>query len=223
MKAFDKDKAIAIVRALAKTSSFEYAGIGENAIADGFTGQEFNIDLESVDRDVFYGMTMPHMYAEALKNAGVKSSEQPPLQKLFEDCFSDSDGDEQYTLFFGNKDGGDLIKIEGTLGPYCDENFDANGNLTIFFACPPHEIRDKIMREAKLCGERLASDLQDRVNGMLNGLPSEWKDEVNSALTNEFLQKEFFRPVLAQKSKTELLSHVEEPMKAKRPSARQKM
>lgn len=140
------------------------------------------------------------------------------IKQVFSDNENDGDGDG-YHMVFASEGDGLFISLSGSMGEYCDENYDATAYITFDFKSSKENTQIQLLKTVSNTVRRFASNLQSKVDGATQSLPAAVKERAQQIVMEEFLQIECLQPTLAEKSRQELMSHVdnvEQPAKAKR-------
>lgn len=183
----------------------------QNIANDLDQGSEVELDVEDAPREIFYS---PDTFLEWInssvgENLALKDLLNSSDMEVVFNYSSNEEYGEEYHIIFASEKDGLFISLTGNMGQYNDENYDAHAYINFDFKSPKKTTQQKLLKAVSSTVKEFASTLQQKVNGAIKGLPPSLQDEAQHILTQEFLKIECLKPVLVEKERQELLSHVE--------------
>lgn len=183
----------------------------ENVKDDLESGSELEIELYEAPRDLFYD---PDTLLNWIKSSVEKNGETAKffnvsaLKQLFSNSGNDGDGDSYHFIFASEQDGL-FISLAGGMGEYCDENYDATAYISFDFKSSQENTQQRLLKTVANTVKEFAAALQSKVNGVTSDLPATLKQQAQQIMLEEFSQIECLQPVLVEKNRQELMSHVD--------------
>lgn len=169
------------------------------------------LELYEAPRDLFYDeKTLLKWIQSSVEENGeiAKFFNLSEIKQVFSDNGNDGDGDTYHIIFASERDGL-FISLSGSMGEYCDENYDATAYITFDFKSSQENTQTQLLKTVSTTVRGFASALQSKVNGATAHLPAAVKDQAQQIMMEEFLKIECLQPTLAEKSRQELMSHVD--------------
>lgn len=174
-------------------------------------GCAVDLELDEAPRDLFYE---PETLLEWIKSSINGNTEIDQFfnfsnMKMVFNYSSPEEYGEEYHIVFASEDDGLFISLNGEMGEYSDENYDARANICFDFKSSKEHTQNKLLNIVSNTISSFANTLQNKVNAATQNLPAGLKTQAQHIIMEEFLKTECLKPVLAEKSRQELMSHVE--------------
>ena len=137
------------------------------------------------------------------------------IQVVFSHDENDDDGygGSVSSLWVSDLSRGWLMQVDGSMGSYCDDNYDANATIKIQTGLTPAQVEELVEQEVVTTVERLTSNFCNTLRNLTSCLPDGVKKMASKivlgAVTSTTQGHELFAPVLANKEKQEIQSHLD--------------
>ena len=183
----------------------------DNVQNDLDSGSILEIELYDAPRDLFYDSKT---FLNWIQSSVEENSETAQffnlsgIQKVFSNSGNDGDGDS-YHFIFASEEDGLFVSLSGSMGEYCDENYDATAYISFDFKSSKENTHQRLLKTVSNTVREFAATLQSKVDEATADLPASLKQQAQHIMLEEFSKIECLHPVLVEKSRQELMSHVE--------------
>lgn len=183
----------------------------EHITEDLENGSVVDLELDEAPRDLFWE---PETLLKWIKSSidGNSAIDQffnfSHMKMVFQYSTPEEYG-EDYHIVFASEDNGLFVSLIGNMGEYSDENYDARADISFDFKSSKENTQNRLLKIVANTISNFASTLQSKMNGATENLPAGLKTQAQHIMIEEFLKTECLKPVLAEKSRQELMSHVE--------------
>lgn len=179
----------------------------DNVQNDLDSGSILEIELYDAPRDLFYDSKT---FLNWIQSSVEENSETAQffnlsgIQKVFSNSGNDGDGDS-YHFIFASEEDGLFVSLSGSMGEYCD----ATAYISFDFKSSKENTHQRLLKTVSNTVREFAATLQSKVDEATADLPASLKQQAQHIMLEEFSKIECLHPVLVEKSRQELMSHVE--------------
>lgn len=174
-------------------------------------GSVVDLELEEAPRDLFWepATLLEWIKSSINENAEIAQFFNFSNMKMVFNYSAPEEYGEEYHIVYASDDDGLFISLTGNMGEYSDENYDARADISFDFKSSKEHTQNRLLSIVGNTISSFASTLQSKVNAATQNLPAGLKTQAQHIIMEEFLKTECLKPVLAEKSRQELMSHVE--------------
>lgn len=178
-------------------------------------GSIVDLELEEAPRDLFWDPKTLLEWLQSAIDGNVEISQffNFSNMKMVFNCSTPEEYGEGYHIVYASEDDGLFVSLTGNMGEYSDENYDARADIRFEFKSSKEHTQNQLLSIVSNTIGSFASELQSKVNGATQNLPAALKAQAQHIMMEEFSKIECLKPVLAEKSRQELMSHVENHVK----------
>lgn len=208
----EKNLIVEFFKGFQKSGERFYQNIALDHISEDLeNGSIVDLELEEAPRDLFWEPKTLLEWLESAIDGNAKIAQFFNFSniKMVFSCSTPEEYGEDYHIIYASEDDGLFISLTGNMGQYSDENYDARADIRFEFKSPKEHTQNRLLSVVSNTISGFASELQSKVNEATQNLPAGLKTQAQYIMIEEFSKIECLKPVLAEKSRQELMSHVE--------------
>ncbi len=208
----EKELVLEFFNGFQKAGSTLYQNIELEHISQNLEdGCVVDLELEEAPRDLFWE---PRTLLEWIKssidgNSAIDKFFNFSNMKMVFNYSTPEEYGENYHIVFASEDDGLFISLTGNMGEYSDENYDARADISFDFKSSKENTQNRLLSIVGSTISSFALTFQSKMNEATQNLPAGLKTQAQHIMMKEFSEIECLKPVLAEKSRQELMSHVE--------------